>query len=345
MKWLICARKNRPLHSTNYANFWAEYAEKECLQYEIVDLLAEENPINVLKHYDCLLWHFDNYNYEEMLEARSILYTAKKIGLNIFPNFNEAWHFDDKIAQMYLLQSINAPIPESQVFYDFGSLKTSIKNGMISFPIVAKLRTGSGSHNVKLIKTKSQLLQYGRKMFGRGFKPAPSLIYKTSSNIRSSHDWVTFKAKAKRIPEFLRTLSNAKKFPREKGYVYLQEFIPNDNFDMKVVILGDKCTGFYRPVRSHDFRASGGGQFVDDPSIFTEQIIRSAFAVADALKMRCVGFDYVIDTRTGEGKIIEMSYGFAHNVMGAGGYFDRNCIWHDEPISGPVEIIKMMLNV
>ncbi len=60
MKWLICARQNRPLHSTNYANFWAEYAEKECLQYKIVDLLAEENPIDVLKHYDCLLWHFDN---------------------------------------------------------------------------------------------------------------------------------------------------------------------------------------------------------------------------------------------------------------------------------------------
>ena len=93
---------------------------------------------------------------------------------------------------------------------------------------------------------------------GKGYDPAPSLLYKTTSNVRSSHDWKTFKAKAKRIPEFLRVLSSAKKFPNERGYVYLQEFVPNDGYDMKVVVVGDKLSGFYRPVRTHDFRASGG---------------------------------------------------------------------------------------
>lgn len=341
MKVLVNHDPNKPIHSASWTIGWVNFCKENGIEVDMLDLL-QTDAIAVLKDYDVLLWHFGNYRYHEMLEARSILYSAKKMGMDVFPDFSEAWHFDDKVAEMYVLQAINAPIPKSQVFYDLGLLKKAIADGQILFPIVAKLRTGSGSHNVKLIKTKSQLLQYARRMFGRGFNPAPSFVYKTSSNIRSSRDWATFKAKAKRIPEFLRTLAGAKKFPREKGYVYLQEFIPNDNFDMKVIVLGDKCTGFYRPVRSHDFRASGGGQFVDDPSIFTEQIVCSAFTAADALGMRCVGFDYVIDTRTGEGKIIEMSYGCGHDVMGSGGYFDRNYQWHNTPISIPCEILKMI---
>ena len=94
---------------------------------------------------------------------------------------------------------------------------------------------------------------------------------------------------------------------------------------MKVVVVGDKCSGLVRPIRSHDFRASGGGEVFFKKKYFTEQIIKSAFAVADALGTQCIGFDYVVDNRTGNGLIVEMSYGFAHEaVMASGGCFDRD---------------------
>lgn len=342
MKILINHNTSKPVHTASWTRGWIEYCEKHSIDYDVLDIM-QEHEIEKLREYDAILWHFGNYTYEHMLEARSILNAAAKLGLKVFPNIDESWHFDDKIAEMYALQAVGAPIPASQVHYSMESLKKALENGEITFPVVAKLRTGSGSHNVKLIKSRSHLMRYARRMFGRGYKPAPSLVYKTSSNIRSSHDWATFKSKFRRIPEFLRTLSNAKKFPREKGYVYLQEFIPNDNFDMKVMVLGDKCTGFYRPVRSHDFRASGGGAFVDDPqAVFTEQIVKSAFSAAEALGMRCVGFDYVLDKRTGEGKIIEMSYGCGHEVGGAGGYYDRDFNWIPEPITIAEEVMKFM---
>lgn len=342
MKVLINHDPAQPIHSANWTTGWIEYCKKNNIEYDMLNIM-DEHEIEKLKEYDAILWHFGNYRFEEMLEARSILNSAEKMGLKVFPNVNESWHFDDKVAEMYALQAVGAPIPASQVHYNMKSLKNALEKGEIKFPIVAKLRTGSGSHNVKLIKSKGQLLRYARRMYGRGFKPAPSLLYKTSSNIRSSYNWEIFKQKFHRIPEFLRTLAGAKKFPREKGYVYLQEFIPNDNFDMKVMVLGDKCTGFYRPVRSHDFRASGGGAFVDDPrAVFTEQIVKSAFAAADALGMRCVGFDYVIDKRTGEGKIIEMSYGCGHEVGGAGGYFDRGFNWIPTPITIAEEVMNFL---
>lgn len=342
MRILVHGKENSVVHSTSWAPVWAEYCKEKNIEYKIVDLFSND-PSKILKGYDCLLWHFGNYVYADMLEARSILYTAKHLGLKIFPDFNDSWHFDDKVAETYILKAINAPIPQSHILYDMETLKKSLKD--LEFPIVAKLRTGSGSHNVKLIKGESQLLSYAKKMFTRGFSPAPSLIYKTSSNIRSSHDWKTFVSKYKRIPEFLRTLKGAKQFPNEKGYVFLQEFIPNDGYDMKIVVVGDKLSGLYRPIRSHDFRASGGGEVLYDKNLITKDIVDTAFSTADKLGTKCIGFDYVLDNRTNKGIIVEMSYGFSHTaILGAGGYYDRDYKWHEEPLNAPAELLRNLLN-
>lgn len=330
------------IHSSNWMFPWIEYCENNNIEYTAIDLL-EVDTIDILRNYDVLLWHFGQYNYSEMLEARSILYCAEQMGVKTFPGFKDSWHFDDKIAEMYALQTADAPIPDSKVFYNMRSFQEWLDTNP-KIPLVAKLRTGSGSHNVKLLKSKYDLIKYAKRMFGKGYNPSPSLIYKTTSNIKSTHDKSSFMAKLKRVPEFIRTLKGAKKFPHEKGYVYLQEFIPNDGFDMKVVVVGDKCTGLHRPIRSHDFRASGGGEVLYDKSLFSEDIIRSAFSVADALNLQCVGFDYVIDTRTNKGVIVEMSYGFSHTaVMGMNGYFDRECNWHNGAINAPHELLKNLI--
>ncbi|MDX9920203.1 MAG: hypothetical protein RB289_09535 [Paludibacter sp.] len=342
MKILIHQRNNKIQHSTVWNNPWIEYCKKSNLGYEVIDLFQIES-IDVIRKFDVLLWHFGGYVFEDMLEARSLLNVAESLGLKVFPGFKENWHFDDKIAEMYALQSVNAPIPASKVFYDIETFNNWLRNNT-EFPVVAKLRTGSGSHNVKLFKHKSALQRYASRMFGRGYDPSPSLLYKTSSNIRSSHNKATFISKFKRIPEFLFILKNAKKFPNEKGYVYLQEFVPNDGYDMKVVVVGDKLSGVVRPVRSHDFRASGGGEVFFDKKYFTKEIIQSAFRITDELGMQCIGYDYVVNKQTGEALIVEMSYGFSHMaILSAQGYFDRDCVWHDEPLNVPFEILENII--
>lgn len=341
MKILICCEPSERHHTTSWSPRWHEYALTHGHEVTLFDPLSHSDVIRKIKGFDVILWMFGQYNFQQMLEARSVLYSAAMMGIKTFPAFNEAWHFDDKVAEMYALQAVDAPIPQSEVFYTMESLREALDIGIISFPVVAKLRTGSGSHNVKLLKSRRQLLNYASKMFGRGFNPAPSLVYKASSNIRSSHNWASFKAKARRIPEFLRTLRGANRFPREKGYVYLQEFIPNDGYDMKIVVVNGKCAGLWRPIRSHDFRASGGGDVFHDRSRLTRQVVESAFRTADALGLRCVGFDYVIDNRTGLGRIVEMSYGFfSPGIEGLGGYYDQDYNWHDEPLKTEDEIIK-----
>lgn len=344
MRIAIVHSKGAVMHTTSWVKPWTDYCEENRIEYEYVNLMGRD-AVAILKNFDALLWHFGQYDLKSMLFTRSILYTAKMMGLKVFPDFNESWHFDDKVAEMYALKAVDAPIPESSVYYYYPLLERDVESGKLTLPIVAKLRTGSGSHNVKLIKSKSQLLSYGRKMLlGKGLKAAPSLIYKATSNIRSAHNKSDFMNKFHRIPEFMRTLKGAKQFPREKRYVYLQEFIPNEGYDMKVVVVGDKCSGLIRPVRSHDFRASGGGEVFFDKKYFTPEIIRSAFATTDKLGMQCIGYDYVVNKETGEGKIVEMSYGFAHTaVMASGGYFDRDCVWHEGPLNAPAEIIQNMI--
>src|SRR5690606_13789461 len=104
-------------------------------------------------------------------------------------------------------------------------------------------------------------------------------------------------------PEFLRNYKKSKLFPNEKNYAYFQEFVPNDGFDLKVVVIGDKLSYIARNVRKGDFRASGGGSLYYDKTLITQNLIDSAFGVSDKLGFKCMGYDYVIDNITAESKI------------------------------------------
>ena len=44
---------------------------------------------------------------------------------------------------------------------------------------------------------------------------------------------------------------------RQKNLVCFQEFIPNDGYDIRVIVVGNQIFGFYRKVPQGDFRASG----------------------------------------------------------------------------------------
>ena len=326
-------------HSTLWTNSWIEYCQNNNISYEVVDCY-QPDIIEKLKHFDCILWHIGNYVLQDMLVGRSILNAAENMGLKIFPNSKTAWHFDAKVAETYLLQSADCPIPKSWMFYLLEDclvwLETKAK-----YPLISKLRCGSGSNNVKLLRNKREARKYAKDMFNKGYKTYPSILFKSKSQLLSSKSWATIISRIKRIPEFIRTLSRAKMFPRERGYAFFQEFIPNDGFDLKIVVIGDKLSFIGRRIREGDFRASGGGDLFFDKSMVTKNIITSAFSASDKFGFQCMGYDYVVDKVTGNGIIIEISYGFSHTaLLRAGGYFDRLGVWHDEPLDAPSEVIK-----
>jgi glutathione synthase/RimK-type ligase-like ATP-grasp enzyme len=342
--WRVAINKNDKVfnHSGNWANSWIDYCQKNGIDYETVDCY-QPFIIEKLKQFDCLIWHVGNYVLQDMIAARSILYSAKGMGLKVFPDFSTAWHFDDKLAETYLLQSINAPLPDTHMFFLLDDSIRWLENEA-EYPLIGKLRCGSGSNNIKLLKTKSEAVRYTRRMFDSGFRTHPSIFLKAKSQYLSSKSWEIMKGRIKKIPEFLHTLSRAKMFPKEKGYVLFQEFIPNDGYDLKIVVIGDKLSFIGRNVRKGDFRASGGGDLFFDKCLISKNIISSAFETSDKLGFQCMGFDYVVDKLTGEGKIVEISYGFSHiALMQANGYFDRGGNWFPVPLNAPVEVLNGLL--
>ena len=75
---------------------------------------------------------------------------------------------------------------------------------------------------------------------------------------------------------------------KERGYVYFQDFIPDNDHDIRVVVIGDKAFAIKRMVRENDFRASGSGSILYEKHHFDESIIKLSFDLAEKLKTQCV---------------------------------------------------------
>lgn len=329
-------------HSSLWDREWEQYCKEMKIDYEIVNCF-DNNILEKLKHFDILLWHFSGDSLQEMQFARTILTSAKNMGLRVFPDFHTSWHFDDKVAESYLLETADAPTPKNYVYYTKESALHFLKYDC-SYPIIAKLRTGSGSNNVIKIDNYRQGAEYVNRMFGKGIDSSPKLFYKASSNLKSSKNIKTILNRIKRVPDFIERIKKNRAFSEEKGYVYFQEFIKTDGFDLKVVVVGDKLSFLSRDIRKGDFRASGGGSIDYDKNLITEEVRKVAFDLSSKLSFQCMGYDFVIDSKTKEPKIIEISYGFSNEAqIGLGGHWNSVGNWVDEPLNAPVEIIKNLI--
>ena len=124
-------------------------------------------------------------------------------------------------------------------------------------------------------------------------------------------------------PEFSKTIGY------ERGYIYFQDFIPNNDFDIRVIVIGKRAFALKRMVREGDFKASGSGNMKFEKSEFDERCVQIAFDTSEKLKSQCLAYDFIFD----ENKvplIVEVSYGFAVDAYDAcPGYWDENLDWHE----------------
>lgn len=342
MKIAIHSNKEIFDHSTLWTNEWIDYCEENSLKYEIVNCFSN-NIIDKLRKFDILLWHFSHYSRQEMKFARSILYSAKSLGLCVFPNFNTAWHFDDKVSQNYLLETFKAKIPKYWVFYTYKDTKMFLDN-FDDFPVIFKLKSGSGSSNVRLIKNKRKALKFAKKIFNKGFNPRPSFIFKSKSALKSSKSIKSIINKLKRVPDFLTSYINAKNLDKEQGYIYFQDYIPNKGEDLKVAIIGNKLSFLRRTVRKGDFRASGSGNIFYDKEDISKEMVESLFSLHEKLGFQTMGYDLVVNKENNNFYIVEVSYGFSFEAQyKLGGYYKKDYTWVNKPLNVPREVLRNLV--
>lgn len=303
----------------SFSDKWIEYCQKNSIEYKLVNCYSS-SIVSDLDDCKVLMWHWHHFEKEAILMARQLIVSLELKGIKVFPNIKTCWHFDDKLGQKYLLESIDAPMVKSHLFYSKEEAFKWIEN--TSFPKVFKLRGGASAINVKLIKNKKQAKRYVKKAFSIGIGV---------SRVADLKNKMLFFKREKNLLNLLKIgkglwrvffLSEEIKDIREKNYLYAQDFIANQDNDIRVAVIGNRAFAKKRMVREGDFRASGShnrSYKVEDIPI---ECIDIAFNIIKKLDAQSIAFDFIFDGE--KYLIIELSYGFSNDDTNAyPGYWDE----------------------
>jgi glutathione synthase/RimK-type ligase-like ATP-grasp enzyme len=330
------------IHSSrdSFSERWIAFCEEKGISWKQVDCY-ESDIIQQLNDCDLLMWHINQNNPKDNLFAKQLIFSVEAAGKKVFPDFHTSWHFDDKVGQKYLLEAIGAPIPRTWIFYD--RKKALEWSKLETYPKVFKLRGGGGSQNVRLVRNAGMAGKMIRKAFGSGF-----LSYYALGNLKER--WRNFKLGKTDLQDIIEGMVRflipppyARGRGREKGYIYFQEYIPQNNFDIRIVVVGKKAFAIKRMVRENDFRASGSGMIMYEKEHFGDETVKLAFQMAERLNSQSAAFDFVYS----DDKIyvLEVSFGFIKEVYDpCTGYWDRDLTWHEGKFNPYHWMVENLIN-
>ena len=341
---MIAIHSNKGLYKRKYdhPNFeerWIKYCNENGIEYKIVNAY-DTDIVKQLDDCSAFMWNFTQNKIEDQLFAKQLLFSLNAKGMKTFPVVEDSWHFDDKLGQKYLLESLNVPFVRTNAFYSKEVALQWLENE--TFPKVGKLRGGAGSAQVFLLKNKSQAVRIIKKAFGKGismhnrfsvFKEKMRLfkIGRGYINILKAIYFLIFQSEYSKI------------HGREKGYVYFQDFIPNNDFDIRIVVVDSKAYAIKRFVRENDFRASGSGNITYKREDFDERCVKIAFDVSKKLKSKSLNYDFIFDENNNP-LIVELSYtNKASGYDKCEGYWDEDLNWNEgcfNPYGWMVEMVK-----
>lgn len=327
----------------SFTNRWVKYCTKSKIPFILVDCFSVQF-INDIKRNNikAFMWHHSHMKGKDILVSKYIFNTLQHYGINVFPNYYENWHFDDKVAQAYLSNIFDLPFVKTFIFYEKKEALNFIKN--YKSPIVAKLRGGSGSSNVRLLKEYNATRRYISKAFGKGLRNYSPLDNLKERYRKYRNGIAPFKSVLAGVYRFFIPTDYSVIKGREKGYVYFQEFIPNNLFDIRVIVVDGKAFAIKRMVRKNDFRASGGGNIIYDYQQIPVECLEISFKICRCLKFNCMTFDYVFDELK-KPKVVEFSYGFrASGYDKCMGYWDTDLNWYEGEFNPYGWMVEHVLN-
>lgn len=315
------------IHS-NFGDRWIARLEELNINVLKVNCFSN-NILGDISECDGLMWHWYQFDPKAMLFAKQLMLSLAQSGKSVFPDPNTSWHFDDKVGQKYLLEAVDAPIVPSHVFYDIKTAKAWLERS--SFPLVFKLRGGAASQNVRLVRDKNQALKLVNQAFGRGFSPNDGwgLVMDRLWQLKRDRNFHALYMLLRGLGRLIVPTDLERIMGREKGYLYFQDFLPNNSYDTRVIVIGDRAFGIVRYNRAGDFRASGSGLIEYDKSKIDIRCVQIAFDVNRRLRAQCLAYDFVFDLNENP-RIVEISYAFVERGYDpCPGFWDSDLNWHE----------------
>jgi glutathione synthase/RimK-type ligase-like ATP-grasp enzyme len=310
-----------------FSGRWIAYCDEHTIPYKLVNCL-DSDITSQLASVDALLWHWRYPDPHAQLMARQVVLAAEAMGVTVFPNIDTCWHYDDKLGQKYLLEAIGAPLVPTYAFYDLDRARQWIDGAV--FPKVFKLRTGAGSSNVRLVRHAREARKLATQAFTGGFQPVPPYHRDARKRLRIARQRQVLWSAVKRLPKTLAKIRQLNRtIGHERGYIYFQDFVADNQFDTRVTIIGNRAFAFTRNVRSGDFRASGSGDIVYDLSRIHSQCVPIAFEVTRRVGSQSMAFDFILAANQ-QPQILEVSYCYdPAAIYRCSGYWDDQLKWHE----------------
>jgi len=326
----------------SFSDDWIRYCEDNNIPFKLVDCYSNDI-FEQIEDCDALMWHWDHMDHAASLFARQLTYSLEKMGKKVFPDLNTCRFFDDKIGQKYLFEALGVPHVPTYIFYDKQKALEWVEKA--EFPKVFKLSKGAGSANVRLVKSKEEAEKLIKTAFGKGFKPVASYFSDISRRVKKKKTITDMYKALIRMPESIYAiLMSNLQMNREKGYVYFQDFIPDNTFDIRVVTVGNKAIALKRLCQKNDFRASGSGRLIYDKNQIDEKCVKIAFDVSKKAGFQAMAYDFVFVDKNPV--LIETSYAVSHRAYdNCEGHWTSDIKWNKEKKIICYEMIEALLEM
>lgn len=293
---------------------------------DFVDLdCSDINFWSDLSSIDAFIFRWANSDYHNQLALTILPIIEKEYKIPCFPNMATCWHYDDKIRQSLLLKANNFPICDFTVFWERQNALRWIKKAEL--PLVFKLKAGSGSMQIKLIKTRSEAEKYINKMFLSGI----SADYYGLFNSLKTFNYNFLKTARYWAVRFRNRYMSPNYTPywfKQRNYVYFQKFMPDNPYDTRVQITGNRAYAFIRYNRPNDFRASGSNNWSIDHEKIDMDFVKIAFEISKKFGFQSMAYDFIYD-KDRKPVIGEISYCFGDYPEFSTGYWNEDLKWHE----------------
>lgn len=246
------------------------------------------------------MWRWAHFGGMHRVARRLLPVIERGLGLVTYPDQNTCWHFDDKIAQAYLFEAAAIPAPKTWVWFDAKLARDWVRTAQ--YPLVIKLAGGAGSSNVRLVQSGKEAELWIDRLFGDGVFALADTTNRPPWRVRARR----LKAAAKLA---LQGILPPDAWELHKDYILFQEFLPDNPFDTRVTVIGNRAFGFRRFNRDNDFRASGSGRIDHNPDEIAPGFVHLAFKISQRLKTQSCAVDGL--RRGTEPVVGEISYTYA----------------------------------
>lgn len=244
-------------------------------------LLNEE--LDVLKS-GTVVFYTTSYNedYNQYIKDVILNLHISRPDIVLIPNIDLLFSFENKGYQELYKKRLGIENVKGTYFGDVDDFFE--KKISLQFPFVLKMLKGSVSSGVHLIRDLSDLNKLATKNKRRGFLDYLRHL-KRIKNKDSKHQDL-------RVSNEIGQ-NNFDKFFSERMPFVAQEFIPNLEFDYKVLVFGKKYYVLKRFVRNGDFKASGSGKFqwVEAPM----QLLDYSLYIFDEMRTPFISLDIFED--------------------------------------------------